>query len=146
MFSLVRRYPLHEFSDIQKTMDRFFDEAFGVPANQSRLVGNFMPASDVYETENEVVFACELPGFEKEDVNILVEDGQLTISGERKFERESRNYYRVERRYGKFQRSFVLPTTVQQGKISASLKNGVLTVTLPKREESKPKQISVTVN
>jgi len=102
---------------------------------------------DIYETGESVVVKAELPGLTKEQVGIEVKDGVLTLKGERKVEKEVKeeNYHRIERAYGTFQRSFSLPATVDQEKISAVLKEGVLEVTLPKKEQAKPKQINVSV-
>ncbi|MBI4445497.1 MAG: Hsp20/alpha crystallin family protein [Acidobacteria bacterium] len=147
--TLVRYNPFRELQDLQKTMNRFFGETltrvFDEPENE--FIGNWSPVVDIYETEDEVNLTAELPGFEKDEVNLSVHDGRLTISGERKFtgEQKTRNYHQVERWYGRFSRSFVLPAMVDYNHISASLKNGLLTITVPKKEEAKPKQISVAV-
>ncbi len=127
-----------------------FDEAFG------GLLGDraskwpepsraWAPPVDISEDEHGLVFTAELPGFDKENVRISVEDGRLTITGERRQERKDEEYHRLERVYGKFERSFSLPTNVDPEKISASLKDGVLTLSVPKREEAKPRQIEVNV-
>ena len=106
------------------------------------------PAVDIYETPNELVVKADLPDVNEKDIDMRVENNLLTIRGERKFEKSvsEENYLRVERTYGAFSRSFSLPNTVNAEKIGAEYKNGVLTVTLPKREESKPRQVKVTVN
>jgi HSP20 family protein len=105
------------------------------------------PAVDVAENENEVQVKVELPGISKDDVKITMQENILTIRGEKKQENETKNseYRRVERSYGSFQRSFTLPTSVKHDEIEASYKDGILTVTLPKAEEAKPKQIDVKV-
>jgi HSP20 family protein len=94
-----------------------------------------------------VVLKAELPDMRREDINVTFENGVLTLKGERKFEQEVKkeNFQRIERRHGSFSRSFTLPNTVDAGKISASYKDGVLTIRLPQREEAKPKQIAVNV-
>jgi len=107
----------------------------------------FAPAVDIAEQENEYVVKVELPGVAKEDVKISVESNTLTIKGEKKQEKEekNKNFHRVERSYGSFQRSFTLPATVKNDKIDALFNNGILTITMPKSEEAKPKQIEVKV-
>jgi len=106
------------------------------------------PAVDIYETPNELVVKADLPEVNEKDIDIRVENNLLTIRGERKLEKSvsEENYLRVERTYGAFSRSFSLPNTVNPEAIKAEYKNGTLTVTLPKREESKPRQVKVTVN
>ena len=108
----------------------------------------WMPLCDIYETDKEMVLKVELPEVKKEDVDVVLENNVLMLKGERKFEEntERENYHRVERHYGEFMRSFTLPTFVDATGINAEFKEGVLTVTLPKHEEAKPKQISVKVN
>jgi HSP20 family protein len=108
----------------------------------------WVPAVDIFETEShEVVIKAELPDVRKEDIGVTVENNVLTLTGVRKQEEASGRgkYQRIERRFGSFSRSFTLPTSVDSGQIAASYKDGVLTVRLPRREESKPKQISVNV-
>ncbi len=102
---------------------------------------------DVYETENELVIKADLPDIREKDLDVRVENNMLTVRGERKFEQEVKedNYLRMERAYGSFSRSFSLPNTVNSETIQADYKNGVLTVTLPKRTESKPKQMKINV-
>lgn len=105
----------------------------------------WMPAFDVSETENEIVVKAELPGMDVKDIDIALTDGLLTIKGERKMEKEDKeeNYHRIERRFGSFSRSLNLGTKVRADGIEAGYKDGILTVTLPKAEESKPKKIEV---
>ncbi len=106
------------------------------------------PLCDIYETDKELVLKVELPDVKKEDVDVTLENNVLTLRGERKFEDKTQreNYHRVERQYGEFMRSFTIPTFVDATKINAEFKDGVLTVTLPKHEEARPKQISVKVH
>jgi HSP20 family protein len=132
---------------------RLFDEpltlfrAFAPFPEEDLSLKTWAPPCDIFETEREVVVKAELPEVKKEDVRVAVENNTLTISGERRFEEEVRreNYTRVERNYGEFMRSFSLPTTVDPNRIHAEFTNGMLTVTLPKREEARPKQIEVKV-
>lgn len=114
---------------------------------QTQLFGAWTPAMDVYQNNDNVVAMIELPGMKKEDIEISLHDGVLTIAGERKTETvEGENAERTERFVGKFRRSVTLPTRVDANKVSASYKDGILTVTLPKAEDAKPKQIHVNVD
>ena len=117
---------------------RFFDEG-------DASMTTWMPAVDVYETEHNLTLKAELPGVDPKDIEARVEDGTLYLKGERKFEKESKkeNYHRIERTYGSFMRSFALPTSVDADKVSAEYRDGVLTLTLPKKEEAKAKTITV---
>ncbi len=107
--------------------------------------GTWMPPVEIVEGKDRIQLKVELPGFKEDQVNLTVEDGLLTIRGERKFNRESReeNYHRIERSYGTFVRSFTLPNSVEQNRIQAAFADGILNVELPKREETKPKQIPI---
>ncbi|MBZ5593008.1 MAG: Hsp20/alpha crystallin family protein [Acidobacteriia bacterium] len=102
---------------------------------------------DIVETENELVVKADLPDVQLEDIDVRVENGTLSLKGERKFEKDSadKGYHRIERSYGSFVRSFTVPSSVDTEKVSADYKNGVLTVTLPKKEAAKPKQVKVAV-
>ena len=127
----------------------FFDDAFGsLLKTDFYNEGRLSPSVDVYEKDDKYVIDAEIPGLSKEEIKIDVKDGSLIISGEKKYENKSEdeNYIRVERRYGKFERRFNLPENVNVESVSANYKNGVLEVSLPKKEEAKPKQIDVKVN
>jgi HSP20 family protein len=106
------------------------------------------PPVDIYETENDIVLKAELPGVDPKDVEVRVEDSTLYLKGERKFEKEveDENYHRVERSYGSFARSFSLPNSINAEKVKAEYKDGLLTLTLPKREEAKPRTIKIDVS
>ena len=147
--SLMRINPLREFQEVQNAMNRVFGDnlsRFFGDTERSFVSGNWAPPADVYETQNDLVFLFELPGFEKDQIKITINEGQLFVSGERPVdEKKDVKYHQVERWYGSFHRSFVLPTSIQADRIAANLKNGVLTITLPKREEAKPRQIAVNV-
>lgn len=146
--ALIRFNPFRELLDVQAAMDRVFGDTFPRFFRETGRTeyGGWSPVVDVSETDSEVVFNCELPGFGKDQINISVENGRLTITGERKFlEDKSRDYHHVERWYGNFHRTWRLPVSVDAEKTSASLKNGVLTITFPKKAEAKPKQIPVSV-
>lgn len=140
-------FPSDMFS-LQKEMNRMFDSFFRGVDEPSLLNGTWIPAVDVSEEQEVYVVKVELPGVSKDDVKITLESNILTIRGEKKAESEvkEKNYHRAERSYGSFQRSFTLPSTVKNDKIDAVYKDGILTVSLPKAEESKPKQIEVRVN
>jgi HSP20 family protein len=106
------------------------------------------PAVDIFETENSIILKAELPGVEPNDVEVRVEDNTLYLKGERKFEKETKeeNYHRIERSYGSFARSFTLPNSIDAEKVAAEYKDGLLTLTLPKHEEAKPKTIKINVS
>lgn len=145
--NLVKVSPWHGFQGVQTGMDRFFNDAF------SSLFGDGMeswtntawtPRVDVNETDKEFLFTYELPGFGRDEIEVTVQDGWLTIQAERESQQdEDRKYHLIERTHRKFHRSFLLPRSVDGDKVSANLKDGVLAVTLPKKEEAKPKQIPV---
>ena len=142
------RWP-SDFFGIQREINRVFDNAFrgGVQADESLASSYWTPAVDIVEQANEYIVKMELPGVNKDEVVVSLESNILTIKGEKKQENEEKDQhsYRIERSYGSFQRSFTLPTTVKSDKIDAVYRDGVLTISLPKAEESKPKQIEVKV-
>ena len=126
-------------------VSRFLDDPFFHFVEESRREWN--PAIEIVESDNEIVLTAELPGLEDKDIHIGVEENLLSVSGERKFEKkEEGEYLRCERWYGKFSRSFRLPETADLEQIKAGLKNGVLTISVPKKEEARPRQIEVKVN
>ena len=147
MVTIARLEPFRGISTLQHQFNRLFNESFRTHAEEPALA-TWAPAVDIYETPNELVVKADLPDVNEKDIDVRVENNLLTIRGERKFEKSvsEENYLRVERTYGAFSRSFSLPNTVNAESIGAEYKNGVLTVTLPKREESKPRQVKVTVN
>lgn len=125
---------------------RILDEAMPTLLGRSLFsdsLRSWAPAVDVSEDENALTFTAEVPGFSKDDLHISIENGMLSLSGERSLEGKREEYNRVERTYGKFERSFSLPSTVDANKIQADLKNGLLTITVPRREEARPRRISV---
>ena len=144
----VERWP-SDFFGIQRDINRLFDNFLrgGVQADESFDSSYWTPAVDIAEQENAYEVKVELPGISKEDVKISLESNILTIKGEKKQGKEDtkKNLHRVERSYGMFQRSFTLPSTVKNDKIDAVFTDGVLSITLPKVEEAKPKQIEVKV-
>jgi len=147
MTVLTRWDPFRELYALQNRMSRLAEEQYAVGREDSLTAGAFVPPVDVYEDEHSVQLKLEVPGIDEKDLDVKVENNTLTVSGERKFEKEEKeeNFRRVERRYGSFTRSFTLPNTVNAEDINAQYDNGVLTIKLAKRAEAKPKQIKVTV-
>jgi HSP20 family protein len=136
------------WANLRDEMNTLFELPFVAAASrQSQLLNGWTPSLDIYQNADDIVAIVELPGMSKEDINISLHDGTLTISGERKeqSEQKAENAERTERFVGKFRRSISLPTRVDAGKVAASYKDGVLTVTLPKAEEAKPKKIEVNL-
>jgi HSP20 family protein len=146
MKTLTRFEPARGVFTLQDQINRLFNEAFERSSDEASLT-TWAPAVDIYETEHELVVKADLPDVRPEELDIRVENNVLTIRGERKFEKQVKedNYLRVERSYGSFARSFSLASTVNTEGIKADYKNGVLTLSIPKREEAKPKQIKVNV-
>jgi HSP20 family protein len=135
-------------SDLRDEIDRLFEMPLAELARTSQLLSGWTPALDMHEDKDSIVVKAELPGMKKEDIDISLHDGSLSISGERKGESkfEDAEVYRAERFVGRFQRTIALPAPVAVDKVKAQYKDGVLTITLPKTEEAKPKQIEVQVN
>ena len=148
MNALIRWDPFKEMEDLQSRLTKLFGLT---PARTENGGGELMtitewaPSVDIIEDQKEWLVKADLPEVKKEELKVTVENGVLTITGERKFEKESKkeNYHRIERTYGSFIRSFALPTSVDADKVSAEYKDGVLTLTLPKKEEAKAKTITV---
>jgi HSP20 family protein len=138
---------LNRLSNLRDELDTLFEMPFWSNfGGQSQLFSGWSPALDLYQNNDNVVVRVELPGMRKEDIEISLQDGMLTISGERKSETaEGDKAERTERYVGKFRRSISLPTQVDASKVTATYRDGILTVTLPKAEEAKPKQIQVNV-
>jgi HSP20 family protein len=138
--------PFRGAPNLQEQINRVFGDVVGRAGEESNLTP-WAPAVDIYETEQELVVKADLPDVNPQDLDIRVEDNILTIRGERKFENKENeeNYLRVERSYGSFSRSFQLANSVNSDAIKADYQNGVLTLSIPKREEAKPKQIKVNV-
>ncbi|MGQ9617792.1 MAG: Hsp20/alpha crystallin family protein [Candidatus Aminicenantia bacterium] len=147
--TIMRWDPWKDLVALQERMSRLLEESFGRMKREEGLVsGAWTPAVDIYETESSLVVTAEIPGVSEKDIDVRIENNQLIIKGERKFEKETKeeNYHRIERVYGSFYRSFSLPNTVDHDKVKAEYKNGVLKVTLGKKEEVKPKQIKIEVD
>lgn len=139
--------PFRDLIAIQARMNRLFETALiGTEFDGADSgIGTWRPVSDVCETADSVIVSCELPGIDRDQIDIKLSGGVLTVSGERKVDKgsEREQYHRIERAYGPFVRDFTLPASVDAERISASYQNGVLAVTLPKRPESRPRRISV---
>ena len=147
MRTAISRFEPFRTNSLQEQFNRLFSEAFDRSSDESSIT-TWAPAVDIFETEHELVVKADLPDIKPQELDIRVENNILTIRGERKFEKQvnENNYLRVERAYGSFSRSFSLANTVNSDAIKAEYKDGVLTLTIPKREEAKPKQIKVNVN
>jgi len=146
--AIVRWEPFRDLLASQREFDRLFREAFSPALAEGEVsTRTWAPPVDIYENGDNLVLKAELPGINPDDVEIRVEDNTLYLKGERKFEKEvkEQSYHRVERTYGTFTRTFSLPNSVDADKVSANYKDGVLTLTMPKREEAKPKTIKINV-
>lgn len=145
---MVKRDPFSELRNMQDEFSRVFGSTlprfFG---GEEVLSGKWSPNVDIYEDQNAIRLEADLPGMKAEDFDLSIENYKLTLTGERKFEKEDKgeNFHRIERSYGSFTRTFSLPSTVNVDEVNAEFKDGVLRVTLPKREEVKARQINVTV-
>ena len=146
MTFLTRRYdPFNELRSLQTQMNRMFEPYWARTSDEELVSGNWVPPVDVQEVGDSLVLRAELPGVKEEDIDISFADGVLTLKGERQFEKESQDktWHRIERSYGSFTRSFTMPRTVDPAGITAGFKDGVLEIKVPKREESKPRQIKI---
>jgi HSP20 family protein len=140
--------PFREFAQLQDRLNRAYAEHSGKSDEGLLSSGSWLPPVDIYQNgQHELVLKAELPDLTREDIDVTVDKGTLTIKGEKKLSSEVKEeqFHRVERQYGTFSRSFSLPATVDSGRVAAEYKNGVLTVKLPMREEAKPRQIKVDV-
>ena len=144
--AVVRWDPFRDLGMLQDRMNRLFDDAGrGWRSDEPAATTSWSPSVDIFETEGEIVVKAELPGMDRKDITLHLENNVLTLRGERKFEKETKeeNYHRIERSYGNFSRSFSIPATVDEEKIRADYKDGVLKIVLPKKEQAKPKQIKI---
>lgn len=149
--AIVRWQPFCDLMATERGFDRLFRDAFSsvLPVREGELPTRaWAPAVDICENENNIVLKAELPGVDPKDVEVRVEDNTLYLKGERKFEKDTKeeNYHRIERSYGSFARSFALPNSIDAEKVAAEYQDGLLTLTLPKREETKPKTIKINVS
>jgi HSP20 family protein len=150
--ALIRWEPVRELNSLQHEMNRLFSAFFDTPGvgagdGESGPVTRWLPAMDLIETDNEFVLRADLPGLSEDDINVELEGNVLTISGERKAEHEARKdgFYRLERAYGKFQRSLTLPEGVDGDNVTANFDRGVLEVRIPKPAERKPHHVTIGV-
>ncbi len=150
--SIVKWSPLKELEEMRKDMDRLFEDFFAPVSRRRRWlktdVGVVVPNIEMYDRKDEIVLKAEIPGVSKEDIDLTITKDSITLKGEVKKEEEIKeeDYYACERSYGSFTRSIALPVEVNSEKAKASFKNGVLEITLPKKEEAKPKEIKIEVS
>jgi HSP20 family protein len=139
--------PFKELFDLQRNLNTLFEGNFPKAAGEETALNAWTPAVDIYEDNDAFLVKLELPEIKKEDIKVNLNDNVLSISGERRFENEDKKdgYHRVERSYGQFYRSFTLPPNVNAETINAEYKDGILRLSLPKKEEAKPKEISVNI-
>ena len=148
MMAIMRWDPFRDLSTLQDRMNRLFEETNrGSRADDPSSTSAWSPAVDIHETDAEIVVQAELPGMDRKDIELNLENNVLTLRGNREFEKEAKdeNYHRIERAYGIFSRSFSIPAVVDADKIQADYKNGVLTIALPKTQKAKPKQITIDI-
>ena len=147
MQTTSRLDPFRGFNSLQDQVNRLFDETFSRGRSAESEMGTWAPAVDIYEAEQELVLKADLPEVNQHEIDIRIENNMLTIRGERKFHNEvsQDNYLRIERACGPFTRSFSLPNTINTEAIKADYHDGVLSIRMPKREESRPKQIRIGV-
>jgi HSP20 family protein len=140
--------PFDQLINLREEINRLFDSPFGDVGRQTEFFHGWTPAVDLYEDKDNLFVRAELPGLKKEEIELSMHNGTLSISGERKLEEKEsqRETLRSERFLGRFHRTVTLPKPVRVDQIKASYKDGILTVTLPKTEEAKPKQIEVNIN
>ena len=144
--AIIRWDPFRDIVTLREKMNRLFEDAVTARGEEKDMISStWTPSIDIYETENDLVLTAEVPGVEEDDIEIKIEDNTLSLSGDRKFEKETKeeNYHRIERSYGSFFRSFTIPRNVDQEKIKAEHDNGVLKISMPKKPESKPKKVKV---
>jgi HSP20 family protein len=145
--ALIRWDPFRDLLSLQDRMNRLFEESMtsNKVFEEALTTGVWSPVVDIYETDTSVILKAELPGMTKDDIAIEINENNLVLKGERKFQKDIKeeSYHRIERSYGAFSRSFTLPDTVDRDKVSASFKEGILEITIPKIEGAKPKQIEI---
>ena len=144
--NIIRWTPFRDLVTVREKMNNIFEEAFSSRGEEKDMIAStWTPSVDIYENENELVLSAEAPGIEDKDIEIKIENNTLSIQGERKIEKETKeeNYHRIERSYGSFYRSFTLPTNINQDNIKAEYDNGVLRISMPKKPELQPKKVKV---
>lgn len=144
--TLIRWDPFRDLITLRERMNHLFEEAFTSRKEEKDMVASsWTPSVDIYETENALALTAEIPGIDEKDIEIKIEDSTLTLKGERKFEKETKeeNYHRIERSYGSFSRSFTIPRYIDEDKIKAVHEDGILKITMPKKAELKPRKVKV---
>ena len=143
--SLMRFDPYREIATLQDRLNRAFGSTFGRGEREDETLAAWAPPVDIAEEKDRILITAELPGFKNDQISIQTENGMLTLSGERRFEKETgdKAYHRVERSYGHFVRSFSLPNNVDRERIQARFTDGLLQIELPKREDAKPRTIKI---
>ena len=144
--AVVRWDPFRDLNLLQDRMNRLFEDASrNWKSDEPASTTTWSPAVDIFETESEIVVKAEVPGMERKDITLNLENNVLTLRGERRFLKEAKeeNYHRIERSYGGFSRAFSIPATVDEEKIRADYQDGVLKIVLPKKEQLRPKQIKI---
>ena len=147
--TLIRWTPIGNMTNFQDEMNRLFNEFFtAAPGRSEAGAFPWNPLVDIAETKDDIIVKAEVPGMKKDDIKVVIQDNVLTLKGEKQEEKQEKDkqYHRVERSYGLFERSFSLPVSVQVDRVKADYKEGVLTINLPKAEEAKPKEVSVNVS
>ena len=145
--AITRWDPFRDLSILQERMNRVFEDAAvrGWKNDEPSATTSWSPAVDIYETDSEIMVQAELPGVDRKDIALQLENNVLTLKGDRRFEKETNqeNYHRIERSYGGFSRAFTIPTIVDEDKIRADYKDGILKIALPKKDQVKAKQIKI---
>ncbi|MBM3295042.1 MAG: Hsp20/alpha crystallin family protein [Candidatus Aminicenantes bacterium] len=144
--AIIRWDPFRDMVTLRERMNRMFEDVFSGRTDDKEITAStWAPAVDIYETENDLVLSAEIPGLQEKDVEIKVEDNTLTLKGERRLEKETKeeNYHRIERSYGSFYRAFTIPNSVDSERIQAEHENGVLRIVMPKRQELKPRTVKI---
>jgi len=144
--AVVRWDPFRDLNMLQDRMNRLFEDASrNWKSDEPASTTTWSPAVDIFETESEIVVKAEVPGMDRKDITLNLENNVLTLRGERRFLKEAKeeNYHRIERSYGGFSRAFSIPATVDEEKIRADYQDGVLKIVLPKKEQLRPKQIKI---
>jgi HSP20 family protein len=145
--AIVKYNPFRDLRSMQEQMNRLLDLAWSRESGEELREGVWQPAVDIFEDADSVVIKAELPDIDQKDIEVRIDNNTLTLRGERKLDQsiKKENFHRIERYYGSFQRSFVLPHTIDQERINAVCDRGVLTITLPKKEDDQPRRINVEV-
>ncbi len=144
--AIIRWDPFRDMVTLRDKMNRMFDDVFSSRGEEKDMAAStWAPSVDIYETENELVLSAEVPGVDEKDIEIKIEDNMLSLKGERRFQKETKeeNYHRIERSYGSFHRAFTLPNSVDPENIRAEHENGVLKIMMPKRQELKPRTVKI---